>query len=136
MRSKVTQWMHNHSSRRNSGTEAEANSDHYHPMSRAAQQSVQAAARKSTPRSAGAGGAAGESEGSPRRNTNNSEHMKVLMASARQSHMFKPTNANGLGSPTARRAAPTAGQQEEDGYNNITKLGDDMEQEQVVKERQ
>lgn len=105
MRSKVTNWMQNHS-RRNSTSDA--SEDHYHPMSRAAQQQQQqqqqSSARNTSPspsvsptvtRSPGPAGVsvatssgppAGSSSNSPRRRP--AENMQAVMASARQSNLF------------------------------------------------
>lgn len=75
MRAKVTQWVHNHSSRRASASDAE---DHYHPLSKAVQQ-AQAQQTQQAHTAAAA------------RRASASEHMKGLMESARQSNMFRPS---------------------------------------------
>lgn len=84
MRAKVTQWMHNHSSRRNSASDAAA--DHYHPLSKAVQQAG------AQPKAEGQGQAEGQVEGQQdaQGSSRASEHMKGLMDSARHSSLFQP----------------------------------------------
>jgi hypothetical protein len=93
MRSKVTTWMQNHS-RRSSTAD---NEDHYHPLSKAAAQAAQTSATPAAPASTVSPQVAS-------RRPSASEQMKALMASARQSNMFR---ANTVSANTAE-AAPSA----------------------------